>query len=90
MNRVDYLTVVPEMPRGEVEIQVSEERDPWTISQDLTIEPPKDLNAPLCSHGFMAWKEGVSNKTGNPYKGWTCPSKDKANQCRAIWLETTK
>ena len=90
MNRVDYLTVVPEMPRGEVEIQVSEERDPWTISQDLTIKPPKDLTAPLCSHGFMEWLEGTSKSTGRPYNGWVCTSKNESDKCKAIWLKVTQ
>ena len=30
-----------------------------------------------CSHGRMIWKEGISSKTGNKYKGWVCPSKEK-------------
>jgi hypothetical protein len=41
--------------------------------------------AQQCSHGRMVWKEGISNKTGSPYKGWTCPSKVKP-QCAAVWV----
>ena len=33
-----------------------------------------------CDHGRMVWKEGISSKTGNKYKGWVCPSKAKP-QC---------
>ena len=38
-----------------------------------------------CQHGFMIRKEGVSPKTGKPYKGWTCPSKNRDFQCKAVW-----
>jgi hypothetical protein len=38
-----------------------------------------------CQHGFMIRKEGISPKTGKPYKGWTCPSKNRDFQCKAIW-----
>ena len=37
-----------------------------------------------CSHGRMIWKEGISSKTGNKYKGWVCPSKEKP-QCPPKW-----
>jgi hypothetical protein len=91
MRRVGLSLVQP--PTADVSISITPDKDPWAISDtfnDLTINREPDNTAPLCSHGFMVWKEGKSQKTGNPYKGWTCPSKDKANQCRAIWLETTK
>jgi hypothetical protein len=41
---------------------------------------------PSCTHGRMIYKEGKSAKTGNAYKGWTCPSKVKTDQCKAVWL----
>jgi hypothetical protein len=37
-----------------------------------------------CAHGRMVWKEGISSKTGNKYKGWVCPSKEKP-QCPPKW-----
>jgi hypothetical protein len=37
-----------------------------------------------CGHGRMIWKEGISSKTGNKYKGWVCPSKEKP-QCPPKW-----
>jgi hypothetical protein len=37
-----------------------------------------------CSHGRMIKKEGISSKTGNKYKGWVCPSKEKP-QCPPKW-----
>jgi hypothetical protein len=91
MRRVGLQLVQP--PTADVSISITPDKDPWAISDtftDLTINPEPANTAPLCSHGFMVWKEGVSQKTGNPYKGWTCPNKDKANQCRAVWLETSK
>ena len=91
MRRVGLQLVQP--PTADVSISITPDKDPWAISdtiKDLAINQEPDNTAPLCSHGFMVWKEGKSQKTGNPYKGWTCPSKDKANQCRAVWLETSK
>jgi hypothetical protein len=41
---------------------------------------------PKCSHGKMLYKEGKSEKTGNTYKGYTCPSKVRSEQCKAVWL----
>jgi hypothetical protein len=37
-----------------------------------------------CDHGRMVFKEGISSKTGNKYKGWVCPSKAKP-QCPPVW-----
>jgi hypothetical protein len=37
-----------------------------------------------CAHGRMTWKEGISSKTGNKYKGWVCSSKEKP-QCPPKW-----
>jgi hypothetical protein len=42
--------------------------------------------AEQCSHGRMTWKEGVSSKTGNAYKGFVCPSKAKP-QCAPRWVK---
>jgi hypothetical protein len=42
--------------------------------------------APICSHGRMVYKEGVSAKTGNKYRGYTCSSKVRGEQCIPIWL----
>ena len=40
--------------------------------------------AETCDHGRMLFKEGISSKTGNKYKGWVCPSKAKP-QCAPRW-----
>jgi hypothetical protein len=42
--------------------------------------------APICSHGRMVYKEGISEKTGNKYRGYTCSSKSRGDQCKPIWL----
>ena len=42
--------------------------------------------APRCQHDFMIHKTGVSSKNGKPYEGYTCPSKNRAEQCPPIWL----
>lgn len=42
--------------------------------------------APICSHGRMVYKEGVSPKTGQKYRGYTCSSKSRSEQCKPIWL----
>lgn len=41
---------------------------------------------PKCQHDTMIHKTGVSAKTGKPYEGFTCPSKNRAEQCPPIWL----
>jgi hypothetical protein len=41
---------------------------------------------PKCQHDIMIHKTGVSAKTGKPYEGYTCPSKNRAEQCPPIWL----
>jgi hypothetical protein len=43
--------------------------------------------APLCKHGHMIIKKGVSEKTGREYHGYTCPERTKANQCDAVWYK---
>jgi len=42
--------------------------------------------APICSHGRMVYKEGTSASTGNKYRGYTCSSKVRGDQCKPIWL----
>ena len=43
--------------------------------------------SPLCDHGHMILKSGVSEKTGREYHGYTCPERTKANQCDALWYK---
>jgi hypothetical protein len=42
--------------------------------------------APLCVHGHMIWKEGVSAKTGKAWGGYMCVEKVKAHQCPPNWF----
>jgi hypothetical protein len=41
---------------------------------------------PRCQHDVMIHKSGVSAKSGKAYQGYTCPSKNRAEQCPPIWL----
>ena len=43
--------------------------------------------SPICAHGHMVLKEGVSPKTNKAYRGHVCVEKVKANQCSPIWYE---
>jgi hypothetical protein len=65
--------------------------DVWAISETIKevafgVEsgtlPPE---APTCQHGHMIFKEGTSPKSGKPYRGWVCSTKDKSFQCPARW-----
>jgi hypothetical protein len=59
-----------------------------TLAQGVELVT-KELNAkevPTCPHGTMNFKEGTSAKTGRPYRGYTCPNKDRNDQCQPIWL----
>lgn len=42
--------------------------------------------APICKHGHMILKEG-QKANGDLYKGYVCPDRVKANQCKAMWLQ---
>ena len=52
------------------------------LAEQIVTGQPGDKE---CQHGFMIRKEGISPKTGKPYKGWTCPSKNRDFQCKAVW-----
>lgn len=43
------------------------------------------VTVPSCKHGEMNYKNGISAKTGRPYSGYTCSSKDRNDQCDARW-----
>jgi hypothetical protein len=45
--------------------------------------------SPICAHGHMILKEGISPKTNKAYRGHVCTEKVKANQCSPIWYEVT-
>ena len=41
--------------------------------------------APMCAHGHMIWKEGISAKNGKGWGGYMCVEKVKAKQCPPAW-----
>jgi hypothetical protein len=88
MQRVEKLAAVP-YPKSLDEIQVSSEvKNVGEALEELAEQIVTVQGAAQeCQHGPMLWKEGISPKTGKPYKGWTCPSKNRDFQCRAIWLD---
>jgi len=49
-------------------------------------EPATPQPNPFCKHGEMLFKSGKSAKTGNPYQGYTCISKNRDDQCKPVWL----
>jgi len=46
-------------------------------------------HAPLCVHGHMLLREGMSDKTGKAWKGHFCSEKLKAKQCPPVWYVLT-
>jgi hypothetical protein len=69
--------------------QHDEEVDVWaTNTMDFKASAAISADAPYCNHGLMTLKEGI--KDGKPYKGYTCPEKDRANQCQARWMIMSK
>ena len=77
---VDVWTTLPATEGTAVSIGSAVE----TLKAQLGGEITEDL--PKCRHGRMNWKEGVSAKTGNAYKGWVCSSPTKP-QCPAQWVK---
>lgn len=41
--------------------------------------------SPRCQHGERVFREGVSKKTGKPYKAWYCPNPNRDAQCAPEW-----
>jgi len=76
----DYWSIGKEPEGSAVPLAASVE----TVAEQLGGEVIE--SSPICNHGRMLYKEGKSSKTGNAYKGWTCPSKVKSDQCKAVWM----
>lgn len=79
-------------------VTVASENDPWVVTATFPAPLAETMevlsrelgaqavaSAPNCKHGEMNYKEGISSKTGKPYSGYTCPSKDRKDQCDARW-----
>ena len=87
MERVEKLAAVP-YPKSLDEVHISSEvKNVGEALDDLSDQIVNGQTGDKeCQHGFMIWKTGISPKTGKPYKGWTCPSKNRDFQCTAIWI----
>lgn len=81
-------------------IKVEKPSDPWTVEtkpmpvnldEALTQlnDGIKPIEIPMCKHGAREEKQGVS-KYNKPFYGMVCPSRDRANQCEAIWYVMDK
>ena len=86
MERVEKLASVP-YPKSLDDVYIPSEikhvgEALEELADQIVTGQPGDKE---CQHGFMIRKEGISPKTGKPYKGWTCPSKNRDFQCKAVW-----
>ena len=81
-------------------IKVEKPSDPWTIETkpmpvnlDEALTQLNDGVKPVeihhCKHGEREIKQGVS-KYNKPFYGQVCPSRDRADQCEAIWFVMDK
>lgn len=63
------------------------------FTNGLTTLTRRNLNhnlMPSCKHGDMKFLEGVSSKTGKPWKGYFCPSpKGTPDQCSPQFVKDT-
>ena len=55
-----------------------------TVKGELEGQPV--AQTPVCKHGHMVFKSGTSSKTGKAYTGYTCPSSNRDDQCKPVWL----
>ena len=90
MEKVERLSHVPAQPDPWAHFTVTTEAaEPvgnvlQLVSDQLGSEIVE--STPLCAHGRMVHKKGVSSKTGKDYEGHVCPSKVKSDQCAPVWL----
>ena len=101
MQKVQRLQAKPA-----AKIQVENPEDPWTIKTIPEVAPASEAfallqaelgaeeveQAPDCQHGVMKLLEGISSKTGKPYRGYKCTGKQIAGDgsyapCETIWYE---
>jgi hypothetical protein len=66
---------------------VTTQVDAWTIKEAVGVvaDTLGGEAQPTCKHGYMEFKTGIS-KAGKPYKCWSCPSKDRKDQCPPTWV----
>jgi hypothetical protein len=72
----------PAKPKQVVQEPPSQETDPWlppepTMDESIGTDEDETL-VPMCLHGAMNRRSGISKKTGKPYAGYFC---DNEPQC---------
>lgn len=74
----------------QAELIVREQFEVETVSRTSEPEPsPYGPPPRMCAHGVaMKYQEGISTKTGNPYKGYFCTVKNdpRMAQCKSQFL----
>ena len=59
--------------------------DMWATNVvDMRASAAVSADAPQCAHGAMTLKHG--SKDGKAYRGYTCPAKERSEQCQAKWM----
>jgi hypothetical protein len=90
MEKVERLSHVPAQPDpwATFTVETSEVDTVGQVLQLVSDQLGGEIveTTPLCAHGRMIHKSGTSAKTKQPYEGYVCPSKVKADQCQAVWL----
>jgi len=66
---------------------VTTQVDAWTIKEAVGVVADTLSGEPIpnCKHGYRELKSGTS-KAGKAYKCWSCPSKDRKDQCPPTWV----
>ena len=84
LDTVELIKAVSNSLMGRV---VTTQVDAWTIKEAVGVvaDTLTGEAVPQCKHGYMEFKSGVS-KAGKAYKCWSCPSKDRKDQCPPTWV----
>ena len=84
LDTADLIKAVSNSLMGRV---VTTQVDAWTIKEAVGVVADTLSGEPIpsCKHGYRELKSGTS-KAGKAYKCWSCPSKDRKDQCDPIWV----
>ena len=84
LDTADLIKAVSNTLMGRVAVT---QVDPWTIKDAVGVvqDTLSGEAIPNCKHGYRELKSGTS-KAGKAYKCWSCPSKDRKDQCDPIWV----
>lgn len=84
LDTADLIKAVSNTLMGRVAVT---QVDPWTIKEAVGVvqDTLGGEAQPSCKHGYRELKSGTS-KAGKAYKCWSCPSKDRKDQCDPIWV----